>query len=1015
VLWKGLPRAVQVVYRRAPLPVEEIELDPRQDAVAQLNARMGAGQLRMDLQTAPLIRAEIAREPGSLRWYALLQIHHLVDDVTSQRILHEEVLAHLRGQADQLPEPVAYRRFVAHALAQADRKDALAYFTDRLATLEGVTAPFGLTDVHGDGSDIEEARRVVEPALARRLRKHAGRRSVSVAALFHAAWGLLVARASGRDDIAFGTVLLGRLQDVAGADRALGMFINTLPIRLRLAGLTASDLVETTHREVVDLLRYEQTPLVLAQQCSGVPAPAPLFTAILNYRHSRTDQWDTAARTGTAASGVDALTRQERTNYPFTLCVDDTDETFLLTALTDRRIDPRRVADYLYTTLESLADALDGAPETPALALEVLPEDERRRQLDEFNPARTEYPGDRLLHELFEEQVERRPAATALVYEDRQLSYDELNRRANRVAHYLRGLGIGPDTVVALALPRSPELIIALLAVLKAGAAYLPVDLGYPADRVAYMFDDARPAATLTLRELADQLPDATGPRILLDDPGPYATAPAGNPAGVATADDLAYVIYTSGSTGRPKGTLLTHRGLSNVAEAQQRILDLDDAPRVLQFASISFDAATFEIVMAWRNGGILCMGSSDGLMPGRPLADLLNRHQVSAVTLTPSALAALPDGEFPHLRTICVAGEACPAELVDRWAPGRRFFNLYGPTETTIWATWHRCEQKRGRPPIGRPIPNVRAYVLDAHRRLVPVGAVGELYLGGVGIARGYLRQPELTAGRFVVDPFAGADTDARVYRTGDQARWRADGTLEFLGRDDHQVKIRGFRVELGEIEAQIAADPLVHEVVVIAREDLPGDRRLVAYVVPTRAEQPAPAPDGAAAGLAAHLRAALEATVPNYMVPGDIVVLDALPQTPNGKVDRNALPAPDLSARAGRGEAPQGPAEELIAAASLDILQLERIGRDDDFFGLGGHSLLATQLTARLREIFDVDLPLREFFDSPTVAGIARLLAERCGGWTELEGLATTYIAISSLSDDEVQRLLSDGGEPA
>ncbi|MCX4743981.1 amino acid adenylation domain-containing protein [Kitasatospora sp. NBC_01287] len=1025
VLWQGLPQPVQVVHRGAPLPVEEIALDPGQDPVAQLEALMGAGRMHMDIGTAPLIRAQVAPDPdpASGRWYALLQIHHLVDDVTSQRILHEEVLAHLRGQAHLLPEPVAYRSFVAHALAQAERPDAVEYFTERLADLTETTAPYGVTDVHGDGSAIIEARRTVGGPLARRLREHAGRLGVSVASLFHAAWGLLVARSSGRDDIAFGTVLLGRLQDVEGADRALGMFVNTLPIRLRLAGLGAEELVRLTHREVVELLRYEQVPLVLAQRCSGVTAPAPLFTAILNYRHSRADQQAAVGATR-STDGVDALSRQERTNYPFTLCVDDLGDAFELTALTDRRIDPAQVADGLHTVLESLADALASAPGTEALALEVISAAERHRQLEAFNPEPTDYPRERLFHELFEEQADRRPDALALVHGERTLTYAELDTEANRLAHHLRDQGVGPRQVVALALPRGPELITALLAVLKAGAAYLPVDLTYPADRVRYMLQDARPAATLTTGDHAGQLPEECGTVVRVDEPGLLAGAPTGRPPRTAGPDSLAYVIYTSGSTGRPKGTLLSHHGVSNVAEAQRRVLGLEDAPKVIQLASISFDAAVFEIVMAWRGGGSLHLGSADDLLPGRPLAEVLTQQGITAMTLTPSALAALPEGDYPRLRTICVAGETCPAELVARWAPGRSFFNLYGPTETTIWATAHRCEDTGERPPIGAPVPNKRVYVLDAHQRPVPTGVAGELYVGGVGVALGYHGRPELTAERFLPDPFRAGEPEARVYRTGDRVRWRASGSprpevgggvLEFLGRADDQVKIRGFRVELGEIEARLSAEPTVAEAVVVAREESPGDLRLVGYVVPEAGTSRPGAGEDVRAFTDA-LRAALEAALPGYMVPGRILVLDAMPVTPNGKLDRKALPAPDPAGHSGEpGEAPAGAAEELVAAAFTEVLDVEPIGRYDDFFDLGGHSLLASRLAARLEDVFEVKVPLKDLFSAAHVAGVAEILADLHGGREALEEAAGIYTSVSGLTDDEVRALLENDEERA
>ncbi|HEX8243279.1 MAG TPA: amino acid adenylation domain-containing protein, partial [Longimicrobium sp.] len=505
------------------------------------------------------------------------------------------------------------------------------------------------------------------------------------------------------------------------------------------------------------------------------------------------------------------------------------------TALYDRETVERHVG-YLRRVLREMA--ADDA--RPVERLPLLPDAERARVVETWNRTAADYAAAACIHELFQAHVERAPDAEAVVFEDRRLSYGELNARANRLAHHLRALGVRADVRVAICLERGPELVISVLAVLKAGGAYVPLDPAYPVDRLRYMLDDSAPAVVLTQGAVARTLADvfaglgADVPVLQVDAASqPWASEAETNPARDGLSPEHpAYVIYTSGSTGRPKGVLVPHRGLGNVAVAQQRTFGVGADDRVLQFASLSFDAAAFELVMALASGAALCLAPREELLPGPGLLGLLRRHAVTTVTLPPSALAALPVEELPALRNITVAGEALPAELVARWGVRHRLWNLYGPTEATIWSTAAECADPARKPDIGAPIANVRAYVLDDAMEPVPVGAAGELYVGGAGVARGYLGRPALTAERFVADPFGG-EPGARLYRTGDRVRWLADGRLDFLGRIDHQVKVRGYRIELGEIEARLVEHPAVRDAVVLAREDEPGDTRLVAYVV--------------------------------------------------------------------------------------------------------------------------------------------------------------------------------------
>ncbi|MEU9609263.1 amino acid adenylation domain-containing protein, partial [Streptomyces sp. NPDC048057] len=576
------------------------------------------------------------------------------------------------------------------------------------------------------------------------------------------------------------------------------------------------------------------------------------------------------------------------------------------------------------------------------------------------------------------------PGAPALSHGATTLTYAELNERANQLAHHLIGHGIGPEDVVALALPRSPEMITAMLAVLKAGAAYLPIDPNYPSDRVAFMLTDARPAHLLTTTETAAHLPDTETPRLHLDTAHrELAEQPRTNPTDAQRTAPLvpehpAYVIYTSGSTGRPKAVAVPHRGLHALATAQVERFGLTRDSRVLQNASPSFDATVMECLMAFAAGATLVV-PPPGPLTGEPLAHHLTHERITHALIPPTVLATLPeDQELPALATLVVGGEPCPPQLTARWAGKLRLINAYGPTEATVCATLSLpLAASTAPPPIGHPNPDTCVRVLDTALRPVPPGVTGEIYLSGGGLARGYVNRPGLTAGRFVADPYGPAG--ARMYRTGDLGRWSADGALHHLGRIDHQVKIRGFRIELGEIEAVLVRHPGVAHAAAHTHTNRAGQTHLTAYLVPT---------DGGdldTADVQDHLKAVL----PDHMVPAAYVVLDALPLSPNGKLDRQALPAPDFTARV-TDRAPRTPHEQLLSALFAEVLDLPRVGVDDDFFALGGHSLLATRLTSRIQSTFGTAHTIRAVFEHPTVAELARHL-DAGEEATEAEALGT------------------------
>jgi amino acid adenylation domain-containing protein len=591
--------------------------------------------------------------------------------------------------------------------------------------------------------------------------------------------------------------------------------------------------------------------------------------------------------------------------------------------------------------------------------LDATGADERTLLLEGWNDTAADYPREQSLHALFAAQAARTPDATAVVFEDEVLSYAALDARSSQLAHHLRDLGVGPEVVVGLCLERSIQMVVALLAILKAGGAYLPLDPDYPAERLAFMLADAQAPVIVSQTSLADRLPEGAARRVCLDeDSARISRRPTTPPVVTSESGNLAYVIYTSGSTGTPKGVGVRHGGLANLTEAHARISGVTSSSRVLQFSRLSFDASISEIVMALPVGAALVMVD---LIRTPDLGAFMLRQAVNIAILPPSVLPLLTGVELPDLKTLLTAGEACPPGLARRWARQLRLVNAYGPTETTVWATFGPWNGEGDSVPIGRPIANTRVYVLDQGLEPTPIGVAGELYIAGDGLARGYLNRPGLTAERFMACPFGTAGS--RMYRTGDLARWRADGELEFLGRIDHQVKIRGHRIELGEVEAALLGHPGVAQAVAIVREDEPGDKRLVAYVVAAGDE----APD--VGGLRAHLKQSL----PDYMIPQAIVGLEALPLTPNGKIDRKALPVPE-----GRPEgldyvAPRTPVEETLAGIWAEVLKIDRVGVHDNFFELGGDSLLATRVLAIVRDRLGAELVLRSVFERPTPGGLA------------------------------------------
>lgn len=982
-VWKSLDTMLQVVHRHVPLLPDRrdwrgLSTDERQ---SQLDAFLRADRARgFDLSQAPLMRLTLLRIADDAHEFVWSH-HHALLDGWSLPLLLGEVFAFYeafrQGEDLRLETPRPYREYI-NWLQRQDVARAEAFWREHLA---GLSAPTPLTvdraaehaaDREKRHDELEMQLSVTKTAELEGLtRKH----RVTLSTLIQGAWALLLSRYSGEESVVFGATVSGRPPGLEGVESMIGLFINTLPVRAEIPSeIAVAHWLRALQAHLADVRQYEYSSLAQIQGWSEVPRGMPLFDSILVFENYPVDA---SLRERRWSLGIENVRAIEQTNYPLTVVSGPGRRLSLKISYDCRRFDVdviRRMLGHLGTLLEGMA----ADPGRPLGSLPLLTVGERQQLLVEWNATHMPYPADRCVHELVEVQAARIPDAVAVSFEDQQVSYAVLNRRANQLAHHLQSHDVGPETLVGICTERSSDMIVGMLGVLKAGGAYVPLDPNYPEERLSFMLEDAQVSVLLTQANVMERLPVLSNPGLVIcldADWEIIAGEAEGEPEGRVASKNLAYVIYTSGSTGRPKGTLLQHQGLCNFAAAFIRQFELTEDSRFLQFASFGFDASIAEIFAPLVAGASVHLARAETLLSIPDLTGFLQRHGITAATLPPAVLSLLPAEESPELRTVASVGEACSPDIVKRWAPGRRFVNGYGPTETTIGACW--CEVEVLPPgatnvPIGRPIANLRIYILDSNLQPVSIGVPGELHIGGPGLARGYLHRADLTAERFIPDPFSG-EAGARLYRTGDLVRYAASGDVEFLGRIDHQVKLRGFRIELGEIEAVLAGLPTLRQAAVVMRPvetgdpstKVAGEKQLVAYLVPS---------EDTDLDLGA-VRDVLRERLPGYMVPSSFLVLEALPLTASGKVDRRALPAPE-GIRPDIGAvytAPRTPVEEVLAEMWARSLNVERVGVYDDFFDLGGHSLIATQLVSQVRRAFEVELSLRELFEAPTVAGLA------------------------------------------
>ncbi|MEU5894987.1 non-ribosomal peptide synthetase [Streptomyces venezuelae] len=927
----------------------DVHLDWREDDRFPEAAREDL-ERPFDPARPPLIRFLLSRV-GPDEHKLVITNHHALLDGWSMPIVGRTLLAlyaELTGgpAAPAAPPLSEYFRWLAdrdHAASVNAWRDALAGVDDatRLAPASTGTA------VERPGRESV----TLDREFSDRLRAFAREQGITLTTVLQTAWGLLLGKLTGRRDVVFGCPVSGRPAEVPGVESMIGQLGTTIPVRVRhTQDQTASDLMAHVHAESIALAEHHHVGLPGIQRAVGVGELFDTMLVMENFPLSSRKR--TPLAPGLDLTGVDIT---DATHYALTVIVIPDDEITIGLGYQPHAFDAHTVRDY-GRWLHHLLREIVADPARPALRLPALGADERERILrtgTEIVPAKAR---GHWLDE-FAAQVRRKPDAEAVVCRDRSLSYTELDREANRLAHALIARGVRPQDPVAVLLGRDIEMTVALFGVAKAGAVYVPMDASYPRERLAFMFDDIAPTAVVSTG--ADLPVDRDIPVLRLDDPATLAAAPDTDPTGARarlTEDALAYVIYTSGTTGRPKGVGVTHRGVPDLIALQEEVVGVTEHDRYLHFASTSFDVAFWQTMVPLLSGGTSVIAPEEVRVPGDELLDYIVEHRVTGVNLLPSFLAAMPDDRTVDPDVFFVVGaERLDPELARRWGQGRRaLFNAYGPTEVTINSvTWHYDPDDEGPLPIGLPDPNVRAYVLDGGLQPVGVGVTGELYLAGPSLARGYLGRPGLTSERFVADPFG--PPGERMYRTGDLVRWRPDGQLVFLGRVDHQVKVRGFRVELGEIESTLTAHPDVRACAVIVR-----DGRLVGYVIPT---------DGADLDTA-RVREFLAEELPDHMVPTVLVPIDRLPLSPSGKLDPTALPAPETVTAARREPATE--AEAVLLGVFRDVLATDAIGPDDDFFAIGGDSIVSLQVVSRARRQ-GLGLTARDVFEGATVAGIA------------------------------------------
>ncbi|NEO15135.1 MAG: amino acid adenylation domain-containing protein [Moorea sp. SIO3F7] len=971
-------KPIQVIDSDSTININVVDLqqypEPERETILKQEVQREA-TTPFDLEVAPLIRCKLWQLDSS-EYVLVLTMHHIVSDGWSMGILIEELSslyqAFCVGAPSPLPElPIQYADFALWQrqwLSGEILETQLNYWKQKL---EGAPKLLQLaTDYPRPTAPTYQGRTEsfsLNTELTQKLQTLSRDSGTTLFMTLLAAFGTLLYRYSGQEDILIGTPIANRNR--REIEPLIGFFVNTLVLRTHFDDNPSfSQLLKQVRETTLNAYEHQDVPfeqVVSALQPQRSLSHSPLFQVMFVLQNAPMGKLELP---GLSLSQFN----QHSTTSKFDLTLSMTETELGLVGTWEYNTDlfDRSTIKRMATHFQNLLSAIVDNPQLSVGELPLLSAEERHQLLVEWNDTASEYPKEKCIHQLVEEQVEKTPDAVAVVFEEEQLTYHQLNQRANQLAHHLLSMGVGPEVLVGICVERSVQMVVGLLGILKAGGAYVPLDPNYPSERLSYMLEDSGVEVLLTQQSLVESLPSHNTQMVYLDSEwGAIEEYSQDNLEVGVDSDNLAYVIYTSGSTGKPKGVQINHKALVNFIESMQQKPGLESTDIFISVTTLSFDIAGLELYLPLITGARLVVISREIATDGMLLAQSLDNYQVTTMQATPATWRLLLTAGWKgnkQLKILC-GGEALDIILAkELLKTSKQVWNLYGPTEATIWSAVALVDNQFSGSfvPIGFAINNTQIYILDRHLQPVPIGVPGELYIGGDGLARGYLNRPELTSEKFITNPFCNSKSE-RLYKTGDLARYLPDGNIEFLGRIDNQVKIRGFRIELGEIESVLNTHPQIQQTVVIAREDLPGNKRLVAYIVVEESLS------------TNQLREFLKQKLPDYMVPSAFVTLDTLPLTPNGKVDRKSLPAPDgVFSRVEEYVAPRTTIELQLTQIWSEVLNLTSVGVQDNFFELGGHSLLAVRLMSKIQQQFQINLPLATLFQSPTIEQLASLL---------------------------------------
>ncbi|CAD5971680.1 Linear gramicidin synthase subunit C [Planktothrix agardhii] len=995
-IWESLNKPVQVVYKQVKITVENDDWQglSEQEQQEQLKVFLESDQQHsLQLSQPPLMRLHLIKLDKNTHQF-VFSSHHLLLDAWSLPLVFNDLLnfyeAISQRETIRYQSPLSYRHYIAW-LQQQDQELAEKFWKQKL---QGFTAATPLTVEKllpkTENSNINYGEQQIQLTLSatEALQSFARQNRLTLNNLVQATWGLLLSRYSQENDVVFGVTVSGRPPSLVGVESMVGLFINTLPMRVQVSAETqVLDLLKDLQAQQIEWEQYSYSSLADIQGWSDIPRGTSLFESILVFE---SNTLKTGLKSNHESLELDNFRGVERTNYPLTVVAVPRQQMLVRISYDTNRFDDGTITRLL-GHFQTLLEGIISNPEARVSQLSLLTKFEKQQLLGDWNNIHENYLQDKCIHQLFEEQVERTPHNVAVVFENNSLTYQQLNTRANQLAHYLQELGVKPDTLVGICVERSLEMIVGILGILKAGGAYVPLDPEYPQERLNFMLEDSQVKVLVTQAKLVESIPQHQAQLICLDtDWEKIAQNITSNPESGVKPDNLTYIIYTSGSTGKPKGVLVNHANVVRLFAATDSWYHFNYQDVWTLFHSYAFDFSVWEMWGALLYGGRLVIVPYLVTRSPESFYELLCQEKVTILNQTPTAFRQLIQAEESvkgdispllrevgkdsvtetdlSLRLVIFGGESLEINSLQPWFDRHgdqlpQLVNMYGITETTVHVTYRllsMADINSTASVIGRPLPDLQVYLLDQYLQPVPVGVPGEMYVGGAGVAKGYLNRPELTTERFISSPFEHSN---KLYKTGDLARYWPNGELEYLGRIDNQVKIRGFRIELGEIEALLASHPQIWETVVLVWDDTAGDKRLVAYIVP----QPE------ITIIIDEIRQFLKAKLPDYMVPNAFVILEALPLTTNGKIDRRALPPPNLDI-SDKYVAPSTPIEEILVNIWSEVLKVEKVGINDNFFELGGHSLLATQLVAQIRDRLKIELPLRQLFNTATLAELAQ-----------------------------------------